>query len=161
MEVTCKFTNEKINKTKAFSITLEGAKKKTYFKSEEVYKIWLIEEEAEELIRKKINEILNVDKYTAFNVAFKAKMKMWKKTYKLVEILFTIEKFENELRNNSHKGTSYMSAIIDNNLYIGVSILKNKIDAIYERVDTELCETSEKLLNSNRFLGNRIDISNL
>ena len=161
MEITCKFTGEKVSKSKAFSITFEGAKKKLYFKSEEVYKIWLLEEEAEEIIRKKINEILGVDTYTAYTIGFKSKMKMWKKSYKLVEILFTIEKFEKELKNNSNKGLNYLSAIIDNNLYQGVSILKSKIDTIYEKVNTEICEKSEKLLNSNKFLGNRVDISNL
>ena len=161
MEVVCRFTNEKVNKDKAFSIVLEGAKKKSYFKSEEVYKIWLIEEVAEELIRKKLNSILCVDEYKAYNVGFKAKMKMWKKNYKLVEILFTIERFEKELKSNFDKGINYLSAIIDNNLYVGVGILKSKIDIKYEKVSSEMCEKSEKLLNSSKFLGNRMDISNL
>ena len=124
--VTCKFTKEKIKKEKSFSVIEEGKSKYSYFKSELVYKVYLDNLSAEEDIIKCINTILGVSIYAKMSVEFKSKYKLWVKSYKPLEILYTINNLEKELSKHKMKGIRYIATIIDNNLYKGSKLLKTK-----------------------------------
>lgn len=157
--VTCKFTKEKIKKEKAFSIIEEGKSKCSYFKSELVYKIYLDNLSAEDDITKCINTILGVSIYAKMSVEFKSKYKLWVKSYKPLEILYTINSLEKELSKHKMKGIRYIATIIDNNLYKGSKLLKDKMEHKTVSEDNDLSYIEE--INKDRFLGNRINILNL
>lgn len=157
--MTCKFTKEKIKKDKAFNVIEEGKSKCSYFKSELVYKVYLENLIAEEEITKSINTILGVSIYAKMPVEFKSKYKLWTKSYKPLEILYTIKSLEKELSKHKMKGIRYIATIIDNNLYKGSKLLKDKIEHKTVSEDSDLSYIEE--INKDRFLGNRINILNL
>lgn len=157
--VTCKFTKEKIKKDKSFVIIEDGKSKCSYFKSELVYKLYLESLNAEEEINKSINTILGVSIYAKMPVEFKSKYKLWTKSYKPLEILYTIKSLEKELSKHKMKGIRYIATIIDNNLYKGNKLLKDKMEHKTVSEDNDLSFIEE--INKDRFLGNRINISNL
>jgi hypothetical protein len=157
--VTCKFTKEKIKKDKAFNVIEEGKSKCSYFKSELVYKVYLENLIAEEEITKSINTILGVSIYAKMPIEFKSKYKLWTKSYKPLEILYTIKSLEKELSKHKMKGIRYIATIIDNNLYKGSKLLKDKIEHKTVSEDNDLSYIEE--INKDRFLGNRINILNL
>lgn len=157
--MTCKFTKEKIKKDKAFNVIEEGKSKCSYFKSELVYKVYLENLIAEEEITKSINTILGVSIYAKMPIEFKSKYKLWTKSYKPLEILYTIKSLEKELSKHKMKGIRYIATIIDNNLYKGSKLLKDKIEHKTVSEDSDLSYIEE--INKDRFLGNRINILNL
>lgn len=157
--MTCKFTKEKIKKDKAFNVIEEGKSKCSYFKSELVYKVYLENLIAEEEITKSINTILEVSIYAKMPIEFKSKYKLWTKSYKPLEILYTIKSLEKELSKHKMKGIRYIATIIDNNLYKGSKLLKDKIEHKTVSEDSDLSYIEE--INKDRFLGNRINILNL